>query len=168
MRVVVRRRDPGDVPALADVLRRVHAVDGYPVEGVADPEAWLSPVGELCAWTALVDDVPAAHVSVGAADPDDEVSRTWRRVTTGDLDRLAVPARLFVDPQWRDLGIGTKLMSRVQQFASSSNRALAFDVMLKDRAAIRLYEQAGCRRIGEFIYRHSDGQQERAAVYVAR
>ena len=36
--VVVRRRQLSDLAELAEVLIRVHARDGYPVEGVDDPD----------------------------------------------------------------------------------------------------------------------------------
>jgi ribosomal protein S18 acetylase RimI-like enzyme len=44
---------------------------------------------------------------------------------------------------------------------------MAFDVMLKDQAAIRLYEATGCKRLGIIDHHHSDGKTEPAAVYVA-
>lgn len=39
--------------------------------------------------------------------------------------------------------------------------------MEKDRAAIRLYERLGAKRIGSITHHHSDGLREPAAVYVA-
>ncbi|WP_131816740.1 GNAT family N-acetyltransferase [Nocardia salmonicida] len=143
----------------------MYAADGYPVEGIAMAEGWLSPPGELAAWTAIADGAAVAHVSVGVADPSDAISRVWSQTTGQDADCLIVPARLFVDPLARSLGIGGRLMSEVARYAARTGRPIAFDVMLKDRAAIRLYERAGCIRIGEFDYTHSDGQTERAAVY---
>jgi hypothetical protein len=44
---------------------------------------------------------------------------------------------------------------------------MAFDVMLKDRDAIRLYEAIGCQRLGTITHEHGDGQFEPAAVYGA-
>lgn len=57
-------------------------------------------------------------------------------------------------------------MSAVHKHALDHDLELAFDVMLKDQAAIRLYEQAGCLRIGTFTHHHGDGLAEPAAVYV--
>lgn len=38
----VRERQDSDLPVLAAVLERVYARDGYMVEGIADPLAWLA------------------------------------------------------------------------------------------------------------------------------
>ena len=46
MKATVRPREPRDLAQLAEALVRVHAADGYPVEGVADPRAWLEPARE--------------------------------------------------------------------------------------------------------------------------
>ncbi|MGM0386012.1 MAG: hypothetical protein ACQERF_08550, partial [Actinomycetota bacterium] len=50
--VTVRPRTPADLDRCAEVLIRVHAQDGYPVEGVADPHARLHPDRLLAAWVA--------------------------------------------------------------------------------------------------------------------
>jgi hypothetical protein len=52
--VIIRPRRDNDLPALADALVHVHTVDGYPVEGVTDPSAWLHHPHELQSWTAEV------------------------------------------------------------------------------------------------------------------
>src|SRR5882757_2068218 len=56
MPLVIRRRTDDDIAELARVLVRVHEIDGYPVEGVSDPEAWLTPPGVMATWTALHDE----------------------------------------------------------------------------------------------------------------
>ena len=38
---VIRERQDSDIPALAAALVEVHQLDGYPVEGVDNPKAWL-------------------------------------------------------------------------------------------------------------------------------
>ncbi|MET7772994.1 GNAT family N-acetyltransferase [Nocardia sp. NPDC005366] len=165
--VSVRPRVSDDVPELAQVLIRVHARDRYPVEGVARAEDWVAPDRELAAWTALHEGQPIGHVSVTQADPDSEVAILWQQHTEGAIERLAIPVRLFVDPDHRNTGVGRMLLAAVGQYASRRNLAIAFDVMLKDRDAIRLYEDLGCRRIGEVVHQHSGGETEPAAVYLA-
>lgn len=80
---------------------------------------------------------------------------------------MAIHFRLFVDPQHRHRGDGSLLIQAPYAFASGRELALAFDVMLKDRDAIRLYERLGCQLLGTIVHEHSDGQAEPAAVYVA-
>lgn len=58
MTLTIRSRRDEDLPDLAAALVRVHALDGYPVEGVADPEAWLRHPNELQSWIAAEDESP--------------------------------------------------------------------------------------------------------------
>lgn len=167
MDVVIRPREQADLPALAEVLVRVHTQDGYPVEGVADPEGWLTPPRELAAWTALFSDQPIGHISLTRASESDDAAIVWRRAISGDISRLTIPVRLFVDPQHRRLGAGSLLMIAAHDFAGEHGFEMALDVMLKDHDAIRLYEAAGCKRLGTIEHHHSDGRTEPAAVYVA-
>ena len=44
--------------------------------------------------------------------------------------------------------------------------AIALDVVLKDRAAIRLYERLGAERISDINHRYGDGLTAAGAVYV--
>lgn len=161
----IRPRSTDDLPALAEVLVRVHALDGYPVEGVADPVGWLTPARTFGAWAAVYDSQPIGQAALTHAAPEDDAARVWHKVTGGDVTRLAIPARLFVDPDHRQCGAGGALMRAVIDHAHGHGLAVAFDVMLKDQAAIRLYEAAGCQRIGAIEHLHSDGSSEPAAVY---
>jgi ribosomal protein S18 acetylase RimI-like enzyme len=167
MTVFIRPRQPEDLRALADVLVRVHAVDGYPVEGVEQPEQWLAPPRQLMAWTALISDKAVGHIALVQASSEDDAGAVWQQHTPGGhLDTVAIPLRLFVDPEHRRLGVAKQLMTVVREYALAHDLALVFDVMLKDRAAIRLYEALGCRRLGTIDHHHSDGLVEPAAVYV--
>ena len=167
MTLVVRLRQDADIAELGRVLVRVHDHDGYPVEGVADPESWLTPSREVSAWAALLDDRPIGQISLTRAAADDDAALLWQRATGGDINRLVIPVRLFVDPPHRRLGAGAQLMLAAHSYATGHNLAMAFDVMLKDQAAIQLYEAAGSKRLGVIDHHHSDGKTEPAAVYVA-
>lgn len=168
MTAVIRPRRYDDLPALGDVLVRVHAVDGYPVEGVEHPEAWLTPPRQLAAWTALVADTPIGHIALAKATRDDDAAAMWLRYAPGnELDNVAIPVRLFVDPEHRRLGAAKQLMAAILEYADAHGLVLVFDVMLKDRTAIHLYETLGCHRLGTIEHRHGDGLIEPAAVYLA-
>lgn len=164
-RPTIRERRNDDLPALAAALVRVHAADGYPVEGVADPEAWLHHPRELRSWTAEVDDRPIGQITLTSATVDDDAAHLWQEQTGNDLADLAIPARLFVDPNHRRGGAGRLLMRAAIDHARALHRAVAFDVMTKDRAAISLYEQLGARRLGTITHHHGDGLTEPAVVY---
>lgn len=164
--VVVRPRSEQDLTALAATLVKVHALDGYPVEGVSDPVAWLTPPRTFGAWTAIYDDQPIGQIALTHAAPDDDSARIWHDETGGDVARLAIPARLFVDPDYRQHGAGGALMRTILDQATRLGLAVAFDVMLKDHSAIRLYEAAGAVRLRTFDHVHTDGRREPAAAYV--
>lgn len=165
--VTVRTRKPGDISPLREVLVRVHAKDGYPVEGVANPEEWIHPPNEIRGWTAELDGQPVGHISLTTASKHDDAAMVWQRATSGQINNLAIPVRLFVDPPHRGLGAGNQLMAAAYEHARTLGKAVAFDVMLKDRDAIRLYEALGCKLIGQITHQHSDGLQEPAAVFQA-
>ena len=166
MTVAIRPRRDDDLPALAGALVRVHALDGSPVEGVADPEAWLRHPNELRSWTAVNDDEPIGQITLTRATVNDDAARAWHEHTGGDADRLAIPVRLFIDPSDRGSGAGRLLMEAATTYAKARGLAIAFDVMLKDRAAIRLYERLGAQRIATLTHHYGDGLTEPAAVYV--
>lgn len=166
MTLTIRPRREEDLPSLASTLVRVHAVDGYPVEGVADPEAWLRHPHEIQSWTAADDDGPIGQVTLTRAQPEDDAAVAWHKYTGGDIERLAIAARLFVDPDHRGSGAGHLLMETARDFARSHGLAIALDVVLKDRAAIRLYERLGAERISDVIHRYGDGLTAAGVVYV--
>lgn len=165
--LTVRPRRPTDLSALGKILIRVHEVDGYPVEGVADPEAWLQPPREVAAWTALLDSQPIGQVSLTEASAEDDAARVWISKRGGSLRDIALVARLFVDPYQRGHGAGQELMRAAYRHAHGMSKLLVFDVMLKDKRAIRLYEALGCERLGLITHHHSVGLEEPAAVYMA-
>ena len=165
MTVTIRPRREEDIPALAAVLVRVHELDGYPVEGVADPEGWLRHDHEMESWTASQHGKPIGQITLTRAMPDDDASRTWSEHTGGNIDNLAIPVRLFVDPNHRGTGAGQLLMSAAVDHARAHSLAVAFDVMLKDKAAIRLYERLGAKRIARALHHHGDEFLEPAAIY---
>lgn len=166
MTVTTRPRREEDIPALAAVLVRVHNLDGYPVEGVADPEAWLRHDHELQSWTAVEDGQPVGQITLTRAEPDDDAARVWHEHTGGNINSLSIPVRLFVDPNHRGSGAGRRLMEAAVEFSRARGLAVAFDVMLKDRAAIRLYERLGARRAADIVHNYGDGLTEPAAIYV--
>lgn len=92
----VRPRESRDLAEAATVLTAVHESDGYPVEGVKDPEAWLSPEGLLAAWVAELDGHVVGHVAINSPQPGEEVARLWREESGDDDSHIGVLARLFV------------------------------------------------------------------------
>jgi hypothetical protein len=68
-RVQIRPRASDDLPAAAAALVHVHHSDGYPVEGVDDPAAWLTSPHQIAAWVAELDEHIVGHAAIGEPQP---------------------------------------------------------------------------------------------------
>lgn len=111
----------------------VHETQRYPIRRPEDPEAWLSPDGEVGAWVAELDGDIAGHVCLTSKD--------------GVPTPLMVQ-RLFVAPAAGGRGIGRMLLDHVTWFAEQHGRPLALEVTNNNHAAISLYVRAGWREAG--------------------
>lgn len=164
--VEVRDRLPGDVDAAAAALIEVHRSDGYPVEGVDDPHAWLNPPGLLHAWVATVDETVVGHALATTAQSDVAAVAAWVE-QGGDPARIVVGGRLFVAPSGRGHQLGTKLARAITDWAAHHSLDLVGDVMTKDTAAIAIYERLGWQRIGRTMHDTGHGTEVPAYLYVS-
>lgn len=162
----VRPRESRDLAEAATVLTTVHESDGYPVEGVKNPEAWLSPEGLLAAWVAELDGNVVGHVAINSPQPGEEVARLWRKKSGYDDSDIGVLARLFVAREARTASAGKRLMEAATAYAQERHLRLVLEVLTKDAAAIRLYERLGWQRIGEAVHTFG-GKQVDAVCFVA-
>ncbi|MEV4502717.1 GNAT family N-acetyltransferase [Streptomyces klenkii] len=164
--VIVRPFRTDDLTGAAEALVEVHETDGYPVEGVKDPQAWLGTENVLAAWVAESDGEIVGHVAIMRPQGEDAVSLWTEQSGAGEAD-VAVLARLFVVRAARKHSTGKRLMEEAMDYARENGIRLILDVMTKDAAAMRLYERLGWRRIGEATHHFGDGQSTRAVCYVA-
>lgn len=162
----IRPRTDDDLAACAEVLVEVHGVDGYPVEGVADPVAWLTPPALLHAWVATLDHHPVGHVALSEPQPGDDAAHLWHEQSGEPLHQLGVLGRLFVSPSARGHAFGRRLVEAVAAECDRISRRPVLDVMAKDSAAIHLYERLGWHRIGSTTHRFGDHQTTDAYCYV--
>ena len=163
----IRPRTADDLPALADLLVRVHELDGYPVEGVADPIAWLKSDNELAALTAEKDGQVVGHVMLSYPSLGDAAAEEWARREDEPMDSIAVLGRLFISPDARGDRLGARLTDAATEIARKLGRRAVLDVMTKDKAAIRTYEKLGWERIAEIEHTFGDGQSVPAYAYVS-
>ncbi|MFC5142156.1 GNAT family N-acetyltransferase [Actinomycetospora rhizophila] len=163
----VRDRRPADLEALAAALVEVHLVDGYPVEGVADPRAWLTPPGTLHAWVATLDDAVVGHALAMTAQPEIAAVDAWVQ-RGGDIATTIVGARLFVAPAGRGRRLGTTLARTLTDWAVHHALDIVGDVMAKDTAAIAIYERLGWHRMGAAMHDTGRGTQVPAYLYASR
>jgi GNAT superfamily N-acetyltransferase len=164
--VEVRDRRPDDLDAAAAALVEVHRVDGYPVEGVDDPHAWLNPPGLLHAWVGTVDDVVVGHALATTAQSDIAAVAAWVE-QGGDIAQIVVGGRLFVSPTGRGHQLGTTLARVMTDWAAHHRLDLVGDVMAKDTSAIAIYERLGWQRIGSTMHDTGHGTEVPAYLYVS-
>ena len=163
---VIRPYEDTDLPGASAALTDVHATDGYPVEGVADPEAWLRSDDILASWVAEADGRIVGHVAVMRPRGEDAVTLRAGQ-SEDDEQHIAVLARLFVVRDARQHALGERLVRTAMDYGQRSDRRLVLDVMVKDTAAIRLYERLGWLRTGRATHRFGTGQSIEAIYYVA-
>ncbi|MGL5829446.1 MAG: GNAT family N-acetyltransferase [Angustibacter sp.] len=160
MPATIRPRTDDDLPALAAALVEVHAIDGYPVEGVDNPLAWLDLPNAIGTWTADLDGRPVGHVALTEPGPGDEAPRLFAE--QHGSEPTAVLGRLFVSPTARGQGLAEQLVRTAMDAAATAGRRAVLDVMRKDRAAIRLYQRLGWSALGIFDHHHSAEHAEQA------
>ncbi|WP_424185419.1 GNAT family N-acetyltransferase [Actinokineospora sp. G85] len=145
----------------------MHDEDGYPVEGVDDPRAWLVSDALLIAFVATSGTSVVGHVGVSRPGPGDDAAALWANHPEHDGSPIAVLGRLFVDPRARGEQVGERLVRAAMNHAGEHDLRLVLDVMTKDRAAIRLYERLGWTRIGEAQHHFGAGESITALCFVA-
>lgn len=112
-------------------------------------------------WVSRIDGHPVGHVALTRpGDREDAVEIMAQRGMP--VERSAVVARLFVLPAARGRGVGGELMRTVAVAASDLSLIPILEVLAKDRAALRLYEDRGWETIGETTHRH--GSRSYSAV----
>ncbi|CAM5447995.1 GNAT family N-acetyltransferase [Streptomyces griseorubiginosus] len=164
--LTVRPFEDSDLADAAAALIDVHATDGYPVEGVDEPEAWLRSADVIASWVGELDGVVVGHVAIMHPHGEDAVS-LWMQQSGDKEDQIAVLARLFVVKSARKHAVGERLMQAAMEHAKGHRLRLVLDVMTKDTAAMRLYERLGWREIGRASHHYGNGQSIDAVCYVA-
>lgn len=143
-----------------------HRADGYPkylpedlLSFIVDPEA-------LGAWVAVDGEALLGHVALHRRSVP-QVMEVAASATGLGEDRLAVVARLLVDPGGRRRGVGRVLLERATDEAVRLGRRAVLDVVDEHRAAVALYEAAGWVRVGQVDWSLPGAGPLREFVYVS-
>lgn len=164
--MIVRPRIDKDIERCVSLLRTIYATDAYPVNWPRDPARWVAGQRTIAAWVSEVDDELVGHVALTAPDPERDW-RDWQAALNAPPGQLAVVRRLFVAPQWRRRGIGTRLLKCVQREAADRGLALALDVADHNREAIAFWRRHGWREVGEASLPPGDeGRELRLLLFV--
>lgn len=186
---IIRPRHPSDLPFCASLLTRVHARDGYPVQGVSHAIEFLSSPSTLEAWVAEETGVATAttaitnnpsdspeqlsstpetkilgHVSLASPSPTstDPAVALWRSRHPGEP--IAVLERLFVDPEARGRGLAAKLLLAASEEAGKRGLRVVLFALVKDHGAMKLYERNGWREFGRRMFGYRDGEGREAEM----
>jgi GNAT superfamily N-acetyltransferase len=152
----VRPREPTDLDKCVELLREVHAADGYPLRWPADPRRWLSPAGLRVAFVAELDH----SLLVGHAILVDEPHVP----AEGRSTRAAEISRLYVSPAIRRGGVGSALLDKVVAEGLRLKRRLWLQVVEGRGDAEHLYEARGWRLVERTTANWSTPTGERPAV----
>ncbi len=155
-RACIRLRQDGDLPALADGLALVAAVDGYPSRWPQDPVDWLPSRDVLGAWVAEREGDLLGQVVLRRPHGDVPVNLSCAATGLG-VDRCAVVTRMFVAPAGQGAGLGCALLLAAWQAASELGLQPVLDVVSANRSAVRLYERLGWTRLGSYEQSFRDG-----------
>lgn len=142
---VIRTRIDRDVSQCITALQHVHKFDGYPSAWPPDPRSWLTPEGLLHAWVARIGSSVVGHIAIGEVDPLESphfVAADARESKSVEVKRL------FVVPSARGLGIANALLATAVTYIRAKRHRPVLEVTADRKAAIRLYERAGWKRIG--------------------
>lgn len=163
----LRERHESDLDACVELLREVHAGDGYPVHWPEDPRGWLTPRNLLAAWVVERDDEICAHAVLRGAEGT-AGAEPLATATGVPPERIALIARLFVGSTARRHGFARRLLDVAVATARSHGLLLALDVVGSHTGPIALYERAGWRRVATVAWTPVVGGQEQPLhCYVA-
>jgi GNAT superfamily N-acetyltransferase len=132
--------------ACVSLLEIVHARDHYPLLWPVDAAEWLSPRQLIAAWVAAGNDAILGHVALNHARHN-ENGLEWLSSQSLVPGKVVWISRLFVAPEARRLGLGSKLLQAAVEHAIGMGLLPALEVVESDQAAIELYEQFGLVRV---------------------
>ncbi len=155
--MIVRPRQPADLPVLAEVLAAQQPVSGYPQSWPLPypVESFLARDGELGAWVAEVDDAGmprgrrvVGQVSVTTVGQSDEADG-WTAALGCSIGEIAAVSALFVDHTITGQGAGGALLARASVEIRAMGRRPVLDVVQESTDAVAFYRARGWEVIGE-------------------
>ncbi|KAH7090221.1 acyl-CoA N-acyltransferase [Paraphoma chrysanthemicola] len=164
--VVIRPREPSDVPNLTQILTNVYNLTKYPVDGPSSFPARFSSPKTLYSFVAIYNDTVAGHAELQPATVLNPIVKQ-SLASHGAIESFATLVTLFVDPNIQGKGIGARLVEDALAWGRREGMRLALIVLAKDVAAIRMYEKMGWERGVEYFYETKEGVKYRAFSYLA-
>ena len=148
--VLVRVRNPADVPLLVELLAAQQPHSGYPQNWPLPypVEQFIARSTETAAWVAELDGRVVGHVSVTTVEPGLE-GDIWSAGTGRPVDELASVSVLFVDHPLSGRGVGSALLDAAVAAIRAVGRTAVLDVVQETAPAVELYRRRGWQVVGE-------------------
>jgi GNAT superfamily N-acetyltransferase len=147
--VVVRARQPDDLPVLVGLLGEQQAASSYPIRWPMPfpVERFLVRRTELCAWVAEVDGEVVGHVAVTEVDRD--LADAFLTATgTREPADVAMVSVLFTGTAARGLGAGGRLLDTAVAWIRERRRVPVLDVVPTHHLAAAMYARRGWVEVG--------------------
>jgi GNAT superfamily N-acetyltransferase len=164
--VLIRRRSDADVESLCDLIRLVHATDGYPTVLQEPVSTFVVTANCLAAWVCELETAMIGHVALHTIWSDEVADLATSSLLRGRQSFASV-SRLFIDPACRRHGLGEQLLSIATNEAHRRGLWPVLDVVTTYAPAIALYERCGWTRLGTIAHPMSDGRLIDEHVYAS-
>lgn len=165
--VTIRPRTENDIAECVSTLHLVYDDNGYPINGVDNAYQFLTGGAIKHAWVAELDGQIIGHITVSEATTSDVSVVLWRQIHPNDKGKLAVLGRLFVHPQGRGGGVAAGLINTALKHAKQTGERLILFSLIKDQAAIQLYEKLGWEQFGTTTFKYGNGEHMEAICFAS-
>ncbi|KAH9825828.1 acyltransferase like protein [Teratosphaeria destructans] len=162
---IIRQRTERDLEGCVEVLKRVHATSGYPVNGTDHAAAFLDYASLRQSWVAEENGQVVGHVSVATPAGDDISAVLWHELYPGEP--AATLERLFVHPDVQGKGIARQLMLAATSWGQQSDTRLLLFALVKDQGAIGMYRKLGWVEYGTREFHWGDGESMAAICFAS-
>jgi GNAT superfamily N-acetyltransferase len=161
--VIIRPREPSDVPTLINILQDVYDLTKYPVDGPSSFPARFTSPNALASFVATYNSTLAGHAEI----QDASKHSPGITATLQPIESYAAFVSLFVDPKIQGKGVGKRLVQEAVAWGKKEGKRLVLIVLDKDEAAIRMYERMGWEKGNVYPYKTKDGREYQATMYVS-
>ena len=162
---MIRPRTSRDLAACAAIAEFVHDADGYPsFLGESTFGEFVAPDDELGSWVATLDGKIVGQVVLRPRSAPGSVTLAALELEAPP-EQLGFVARLLVAPSARRRGLARRLLAHVADEAHQRHLHAVLDVVVRDAAAIALYDACRWRRLGGHTMVLRSGATLDVAVY---
>ncbi|KAF2771537.1 acyl-CoA N-acyltransferase [Teratosphaeria nubilosa] len=162
---IIRKRAKGDLEGCVEVLKRVYATSGYPVNGTDHAADFLDYASLQRSWVAEENGQVVGNVSVATPSENDISAVLWNELYPGEP--AATLERLFVHPGFQRKGVARQLMQAATAWGQEAGIRLLLFALVKDQGAIGMYRKLGWVEYGTREFHWGDGNSMAAICFAS-